>query len=139
MVNYRIRGALLQDGHAFTRPPYFNGQCYSYQKNRFTIFVQSNDFQAWVVIKKGPKLIPGHKEKSKDKDKESSSFDIEDLESFEVTKEQQEVIQTNACAISLLLCAVTGEEYNKISICETTKEMWEKLEVTYEGTSKVKK
>ncbi|KAF3670777.1 COP9 signalosome complex subunit 2 [Capsicum annuum] len=31
------------------------------------------------------------------------------------------------------------EEYNKISIYETAKYMWDKLEVTYEGTTKVKK
>lgn len=39
----------------------------------------------------------------------------------------------------MLLCAVSGEEYDKISTYETAKEMWDKLEVTYEGTTKVKK
>ena len=29
-------------------------------------------------------------------------------------------------------------EYDKISTCETAKEMCDKLEVTYEGTTKVK-
>ena len=61
-----------------------------------------------------------------------------DSESFDITKEQQEVIQTNARAISLLYCAVSGAEYDKISTYETAKEMWNKLEVTYEGTTKVK-
>lgn len=53
------------------------------------------------------------------------------------TKEQQEVIQTDARAISLLYCTLSGAEYNKISTCETPKEMWDKLDVTYEGTTKV--
>lgn len=87
MTNYQILYALLQDGHFSIIPPYFNGQHYSYWKNNFSIFVQSDDFQAWFVIKKGLKLIPGLKEKLKDKDKESSSVDIEDLERFKVTKE----------------------------------------------------
>ncbi|KAF3660838.1 Peptide methionine sulfoxide reductase B5 [Capsicum annuum] len=103
----------------------------------FKIFVQSNDFQAWVFIKKGPKPILGLKEKQKDK--ESRIVDVEDLENFEVTKEQQEVIQTNERAISLLLCAVNDEEYDKISTCKIAKKMWDKLEVTYEENTKVKK
>ncbi|XP_049394800.1 uncharacterized protein LOC125859121 [Solanum stenotomum] len=84
-----------------------------------------------IVIKKGPKPIPG----LTDKDGTEKPFN---LESFDITKEQQEVIQTNVRAISLLYCAVSGAEYDKISTCETAKEMWDKLEVTYEGTTKVK-
>ncbi|XP_075085107.1 uncharacterized protein LOC142168336 [Nicotiana tabacum] len=44
----------------------------------------------------------------------------------------------NAKAKNLLYNAISGEEYGKISSCETAKEMWDKLEVTYEGTNKVK-
>ncbi|XP_016581749.1 uncharacterized protein LOC107879164 [Capsicum annuum] len=76
--------------------------------------------------------IPGLNEKSKDKDKESSCSDIEDLESSEVTNEQQEKIQTNVRAISLFLYAVSGEECDKISMCETIKEIWDKLEKSTE-------
>ena len=79
----------------------------------------------------GPKPIPGLTEK----DDTEKPFDPE---SFDVTKEQQEVIQTNARAISLLYYAVRGAKYDKISTCETAKEMWDKVEVTYEGTTKVK-
>src|ERR1043165_3652531 len=39
----------------------------------------------------------------------------------------------------LTCCTVLLQiEYNRISGCETAKEIWDKLEVTYEGTSKVK-
>ncbi|XP_070055585.1 uncharacterized protein [Nicotiana tomentosiformis] len=48
------------------------------------------------------------------------------------------VVQFSVKARNLLYNAISGEEYEKISSCDTTKEMWEKLEVTYEGTSKVK-
>ncbi|KAF3632925.1 hypothetical protein FXO37_27273 [Capsicum annuum] len=34
---------------------------------------------------------------------------------------------------------ISGEEYDKMSTCETTKEIWDKLKVTYERTTKVKK
>ena len=48
------------------------------------------------------------------------------------------VIQTNVISISLVYCAVSGAEYDKILRCETAKEMWDKLEVMYEGTTKLK-
>ena len=70
-----------------------------------------------------------------EKDETEKPFDPE---SFDITREQQEVIQTNARAISLLYFAVSGAEYDKISTCEIAKEMWEKLYVTYEGTTNVK-
>src|ERR1700732_5611262 len=35
-------------------------------------------------------------------------------------------------------CALTSYEFDKVSSCSTAKEMWDKLETTYEGTSLVK-
>lgn len=61
-----------------------------------------------------------------------------DPELFEISKEKQEVIQINCRAISLLYCAVSIIQYDKISNCKTAKEMCEKLEVTYKGTTKVR-
>ncbi|XP_075078359.1 uncharacterized protein LOC142164315 [Nicotiana tabacum] len=48
------------------------------------------------------------------------------------------VVQVNNKAKNLLYNAISGEEYEKISSCDIAKEMWDKLEVTYEGTSKMK-
>ncbi|XP_075077415.1 uncharacterized protein LOC142164131 [Nicotiana tabacum] len=48
------------------------------------------------------------------------------------------LIQVNAKEQNLLYNAISVEEYEKISSCNTAKEMWGKLEVTYEETSKVK-
>lgn len=69
------------------------------------------------------------------KDGTEKSFDFE---SFDISKEQQNIIQTKARDISLLYVAASGVAYNKISICETAKEMSDKLEVTYVGSFKVK-
>uniref|UniRef100_A0A1S4BZQ4 Integrase catalytic domain-containing protein n=1 Tax=Nicotiana tabacum TaxID=4097 RepID=A0A1S4BZQ4_TOBAC len=41
-------------------------------------------------------------------------------------------------AKNMVYNAINREEYEKISSRETAKEMWDKLEVTYEGTNKVK-
>ncbi|VFQ83661.1 unnamed protein product [Cuscuta campestris] len=61
-----------------------------------------------AVMKVGETTVP----KTKDE------FDVEDY----------------AKAINMLYCAVNPEDYRKISCCSTSKEMWDKLEVTYEGT-----
>ena len=40
--------------------------------------------------------------------------------------------------MTILHYGLSRDEFNKISMCATTKEIWDKLEVTYEGTSRVK-
>ncbi|KAH1082972.1 hypothetical protein J1N35_022733 [Gossypium stocksii] len=37
-----------------------------------------------------------------------------------------------------LFCALGLNEYNRVSLCDNVKEKWDKLEVTHEGTSRVK-
>ena len=44
----------------------------------------------------------------------------------------------NALTITILHCGLSRSEFNRISMCSTTKEIWDKLEVTYEGTFRVK-
>ena len=40
--------------------------------------------------------------------------------------------------MNILYCALDPNEYNRISTCESTKKMWDRLEVTHEITSQVK-
>lgn len=47
-------------------------------------------------------------------------------------------MQTNARPISQLYWAVSRAKYDKISTCETGKEIYDKLKVTYKRSSKVK-
>ena len=37
-----------------------------------------------------------------------------------------------------LICALEINEFNRISCCQSAKEIWDKLEVTHEGTNQVK-
>ncbi|VFQ85244.1 unnamed protein product [Cuscuta campestris] len=68
--------------------------------------------------KVGDKLIP----------KTEDEFDAEDIKK----------VENYAKAINMLYCAVNPNDYRKISCCSTAKEMWDKLEVTYEGTDQVR-
>ncbi|XP_009595633.1 uncharacterized protein [Nicotiana tomentosiformis] len=91
------------------------------------IYAKSYDFKVWRVIKKGNYPLPVAAQ---------PATDPKDIDEY--TDEQMEVVQVNAKARNLLYNAISGEEYEKISNCDTAKEMWDKLEVTYEGTGKVK-
>ncbi|VFQ69542.1 unnamed protein product [Cuscuta campestris] len=55
-------------------------------------------------------------------------FDAEDIKK----------VENYAKAINMLYCTVNPDDYRKISCCTTAKEMWDKLEVTYEGTDQVR-
>ncbi|GAV67867.1 UBN2 domain-containing protein, partial [Cephalotus follicularis] len=48
------------------------------------------------------------------------------------------MLQLNSKAKHVLFCAIGPNEFNRISSCDLAKEMWDLLEVTYEGTNQVK-
>ncbi|GAV90292.1 UBN2 domain-containing protein, partial [Cephalotus follicularis] len=47
-------------------------------------------------------------------------------------------IQLNAKAKHVIICAINSSEFNRVSSCNSAKEMWNRLEITYEGTNQVK-
>ncbi|XP_070007302.1 uncharacterized protein [Nicotiana sylvestris] len=127
MANQVILGALIQEGTSQVRASYFNGQHFSHWKVRMEIFAKAYDVKVWRVIKKGNYPLP------------AATPPLDDPKDIDLyTKEQMEVVQVNIKARNLLHNAISGEEYEKISSCDIAKEMWDKLEVTYEGTIKVK-
>uniref|UniRef100_A0A1S4BVA2 CCHC-type domain-containing protein n=1 Tax=Nicotiana tabacum TaxID=4097 RepID=A0A1S4BVA2_TOBAC len=91
------------------------------------VYAKYYDVKVWRVIKKRNYPLSAAAK---------PPIDPEDIDEY--TDEQMEVVQVNAKARNLLYNAISGEEYEKISSYDTAKEMWDKLEVTYEGTSKVK-
>ncbi|VFQ82399.1 unnamed protein product [Cuscuta campestris] len=69
-----------------------------------------------------------HNPEPNPKKKTEDEFDAEDIKK----------VENYAKAINMLYCAVNPDDYRKISCCTTAKEMWDKLEVTYEGTDQVR-
>ncbi|GMJ07081.1 hypothetical protein HRI_004377300 [Hibiscus trionum] len=47
-------------------------------------------------------------------------------------------MELNCKALHFIFCALSLNIYEKMSSCESAKEVWDKLEVTYEGTNEVK-
>ena len=116
-----------QEGQSSYRPPLFNGLNYSYWKTRMRIFIQASEFKLWTMIVNGPhtssKLI--------------NNVSIPKPES-EWDEYDERMAQLNAKAMNLLYCALSASEFNRISTCSSAKEIWDRLEVTHEGTSQVK-
>ncbi|VFQ96632.1 unnamed protein product [Cuscuta campestris] len=117
----------IGEGQSTSRPPLFDGTNYTYWKERMRIYIRSTNFQLWLVIKNGEET-PMKKVGEQLVPKTEDEFDAEDIKK----------VENYAKAINLLYCAVNPDDYRKISCCTTAKEMWDKLEVTYEGTDQVR-
>ena len=54
------------------------------------------------------------------------------------TRDQITKSNLNWSAMNIMQCALHPTEFSRVSSCATTKEMWDKLQVIYEGTSEVR-
>ena len=116
----------LSEGQSTHRPPLFNGTNYNYWKARMKIYMQT-DYSLWRIVQKGID------HPTKKVDNEIVFKDEKDWTASEVAN-----VELNAKAMNMLYCALDSNEFNRVSACETAKEIWDKLEVTHEGTSQVK-
>ncbi|VFQ97129.1 unnamed protein product, partial [Cuscuta campestris] len=119
--------ARIGEGQSTSRPPLFDGTNYSYWKEWMRIYIRSTNFQLWLVIKNGEE-IPMKKVGETTLPKTENEFDADDIKK----------IENYAKAINMLYCTVNPDDYRKISCCTAAKEMWDKLEVTYEGSDQVR-
>ncbi|GAV65970.1 zf-CCHC domain-containing protein/DUF4219 domain-containing protein/UBN2 domain-containing protein [Cephalotus follicularis] len=115
------------EGSSITRPPFFYGNNYSFWKTRMTIFLQSLDYQLWHIIVNGPRM-PTRTIEGVVSPKPENEYNDNDFR----------MLQLNYKAKHVSFCAVGPNEFNRISSCDSAKEMWDLLEVTYEGTNQVK-
>ena len=68
--------------------------------------------------------------------KDAQGNDMLKIES-EYSQSDLESVSKNYRAMNQLCCALNGTEFNRVSSCTSAKEIWDKLVVTYEGTSQV--
>ncbi|XP_075101664.1 uncharacterized protein LOC142177099 [Nicotiana tabacum] len=57
---------------------------------------------------------------------------------FETNMEKGVKQEKPATSVKWKVCGIGPDEYNRISACETAKEIWEALQTTHEGTTQVK-
>ncbi|XP_016200248.1 uncharacterized protein LOC107641266 [Arachis ipaensis] len=92
------------------------------------IFIQSIDYNIWKIVVNGPKIPT----------KTSADGVVTPKEEAEWNDDGKKKVKLNDKAINLLHSAISFKEYRKVSRCKTAKEIWEKLQVTHEGTKQVK-
>ncbi|MQM04825.1 hypothetical protein Taro_037630 [Colocasia esculenta] len=80
-------------------------------------FLQGHDYQIWSIVE-GDLVVTNEKAQWIDDDRKKISL--------------------NCKAKSILCCALSKKEFNRVSACKSSMEMWKKLRITYEGTDKVK-
>uniref|UniRef100_A0A2N9GEE5 CCHC-type domain-containing protein n=1 Tax=Fagus sylvatica TaxID=28930 RepID=A0A2N9GEE5_FAGSY len=117
----------MLEGQSTHRPPLFIGSDYGYWKNRMIMYIKGQDYHVWRIIANGPHIPT----------KTVEGATLVKLES-EWNEADVRLIELNCKAMSTLYCALDPIEYNRVSGCDSAKEIWDKLEVTYEGTNQVK-
>jgi hypothetical protein len=117
----------MLEGQSTHRPPLFIGSDYGYWKNRMIMYIKGQDYHVWRIIANGPHIPT----------KTVEGATLAKLEN-EWNEADVRLIELNCKAMSTLYCALDPIEYNRVSGCDSAKEIWDKLEVTYEGTNQVK-
>ncbi|XP_070042779.1 uncharacterized protein [Nicotiana tomentosiformis] len=119
----------FKEGQSTYKPPRFNGQYYEWWKTKMHDFIMAEDSKLWDVICDGP-FIPMKTigEPAVTVPKTRKEYNDADCKS----------IEKNFRAKMILVCGIGPDEYNRISACQSAKEMWEALQTAHEGTTQVK-
>ena len=114
-------------GRSIVRRPLFKDTNFAYRKSVMQMFIKNEDYELWNIVTKGP-YIPMTTIDGKVVKKTEEQY----------TQEDYARLSKNCKVMHILYCDLDANEYNRICACELGKEIWDKLVVTYEGTSQVR-
>ncbi|XP_059451074.1 uncharacterized protein LOC132181859 [Corylus avellana] len=100
-------------------PPIFNGNDYAHWKVRMKTYLKGLNNNIWVTIEKGFERPNGDLEKWSKEDIVKSNW--------------------NNRGLSCIFNYVSSDEFRRITLCETSKEPWDILKKTHEGSKGVTK
>ncbi|KAH9684787.1 hypothetical protein KPL70_013662 [Citrus sinensis] len=123
-----LNDSTFREGQSTTRPPFFDDNDYAYWKTRMRIYLQALDYEIWEVVCDGP-FMPTFKDEVRDDIPKPSS---------QWSELEKRKMSLNSKAMNALFCALDKKEFHRVSSCESAQEIWNKLEVVYEGTNQVK-
>ncbi|KAH9733812.1 Integrase catalytic domain-containing protein [Citrus sinensis] len=123
-----INDSTFRKRQSTTRPPFFDGNGYAHWKTRMRIYLQALDYEIWEVVCDGPFMPMCKDEVGDDIPKPSSQW----------SELEKRKMSLNSKAMNALFCALDKKEFHRVSSCESAQEIWNKLEVVYEGTNQVK-
>ncbi|CAL9029085.1 unnamed protein product [Prunus brigantina] len=130
---------------SISHPPYFDGENYAAWKAKMKAFLWSLDACVWntVVFGYSPptKTIINKSKTMSDEGKGDGDVVTEEVvfkPHEEWTLAEQTHSMNNQKGLNALFTALSPDQFSNISNCETSKEAWDILQVTYEGTNAVK-
>ncbi|KAA0052057.1 gag-pol polyprotein [Cucumis melo var. makuwa] len=118
----------IREGNSTTRPPLLDGGNYGYWKSRVEAFLMSLDMRCWRAIILGWEHLTENDETGK----------ITRKSKLKWTSEENDAAVGNSSALNALFNAIDPNIFKLINTCKSAKVAWNTLEVTFEGTSKVK-
>ncbi|GJU06311.1 hypothetical protein Tco_1122741 [Tanacetum coccineum] len=117
------------EGQSMQRPPLFESDGFIYWKNRFETYVKSKDLDLWHVITDGDfSPIQNNPETKKD----------EVVPFHKQNDDLKKKLAKNNEAKMVIYNALPRKEYERIFMCQTTKEIWDTLLITHQGNNQVK-
>ncbi|XP_070008166.1 uncharacterized protein [Nicotiana sylvestris] len=119
----------FEEGQSTYRPPRFNGLYYRWLKTRTHDFIMADDSELWDIICDSPHVPMkklGQAGQTVPKDKK------------EYSDPNKKAVEKNYRAKKIFVCCIGPDEYNRISACDYSKEIWEALQIAHEGTTQVK-
>ncbi|XP_075087998.1 uncharacterized protein LOC142169951 [Nicotiana tabacum] len=119
----------FEEGQSTYKPPRFNGQYYRWWKTRMHDFIMAEESELWYVICDGP-FIPT-------KTIGDPAVTVPKI-GKEFNNADRKAIKKNFRVKRILVCGIGPDEYNRISACQSAKEIWEALQTAHEGRTQVK-
>ncbi|GJS16380.1 zf-CCHC domain-containing protein [Tanacetum coccineum] len=117
------------EGQSMQRPPLFESDSFIYWKNRFEAYVKSKYLDLWHVITNGDFQPIVQNPETK----------LDEVIPFEKqTGDLKKRLAKNNEAKMVIYNALPRKDYERIFICNTTKEIWKTLLITHQGNSQVK-
>ncbi|GKC82803.1 hypothetical protein Tco_1138520 [Tanacetum coccineum] len=117
------------EGQSMQRPSLFESDSFIYWKNRFKTYVKSKDLDLWHVITNGDFQAFQQNPETK----------LDEVIPFEKQSDDlKNRLAKNNEAKMVIYNALPRKEYERICMCNTTKEIWKTLLITHQGNNQVK-
>src|SRR3954471_14551680 len=119
---------IFKDGGSNNKPPLFCGEYFDFWKIQMKAHLEAQGEEVWEAVQQGPH-VPTTVVNGVGSEKPKASWDDNDRKRVLADKK----------AISLLHGALSMDEFFRVSTCTTSKEIWDTLVETHEGTAEVKR
>ena len=119
--------SILPECPSLNKPPGFNGQHYTFWKQKMRDFIEASDTDMWELVENGYNP-PSKIEEGISILKPRSEWTEEEKKKHLLASKVKWIISNS----------LWPNEYERISNCATAKEIWDTLEIAHVGTTQVK-